>query len=82
MSISFVFSQLICFPDTDEAPEITELENGGLCDVHYGACSSVRVLGQGFKKSYKLKCEVVKEKVTAHLPVKHSIGHEGKLILT
>lgn len=64
--ISFVFSQLICFPDADETPEITELENGGLCDVRYGICSSVRVLGQGFKKSYKLKCEVVKEKVTAH----------------
>ncbi|TRY94153.1 hypothetical protein DNTS_026143 [Danionella cerebrum] len=38
-------------------------ENGGLCDVSDGVCSSVRVLGQGFKRSYKLKCEVMKEKI-------------------
>lgn len=54
----------MCFSLADETPEITELENGGLCDVRYGVCSSVRVLGHGFKNSYRLKCEVVKEKVT------------------
>lgn len=72
--------QLICFPDADETPEITELENGGLCDVRYGVCSSVRVLGQGFKKSYKLKCEIVKEKVTNHrsIELKHQIWHKYK----
>uniref|UniRef100_A0A673NCA8 Si:dkey-30e9.7 n=1 Tax=Sinocyclocheilus rhinocerous TaxID=307959 RepID=A0A673NCA8_9TELE len=58
------FGSYDCSQVSDETPEITELENGGLCDVRYGVCSSVRVLGQGFKKSYKLKCEVVKEKVT------------------
>uniref|UniRef100_A0A8C2BCP3 von Willebrand factor D and EGF domains n=1 Tax=Cyprinus carpio TaxID=7962 RepID=A0A8C2BCP3_CYPCA len=58
------FGSYDCSQVSDETPEITELENGGLCDVRYGVCSSVKVLGQGFKKSYKLKCEVVKEKVT------------------
>ncbi|XP_016131300.1 von Willebrand factor D and EGF domain-containing protein [Sinocyclocheilus grahami] len=57
------FGSYDCSQVSDETPEITELENGGLCDVRYGVCSSVRVLGQGFKKSYKLKCEVVKEKI-------------------
>ncbi|XP_067221404.1 von Willebrand factor D and EGF domain-containing protein isoform X1 [Chanodichthys erythropterus] len=57
------FGSYDCSQVSDETPEITELENGGLCDVRYGICSSVRVLGQGFKKSYKLKCEVVKEKI-------------------
>lgn len=66
--------QLICFPDADETPEITELENGGLCDVRYGVCSSVRVLGQGFNKSYKLKCEIVKEKVTNHTSIEFGIN--------
>ncbi|XP_051963199.1 von Willebrand factor D and EGF domain-containing protein [Xyrauchen texanus] len=57
------FGSYDCSQVSDETPEITELENGGLCDVRYGVCSSVRFLGQGFKKSYKLKCEVVKEKI-------------------
>ncbi|KAA0702211.1 von Willebrand factor D and EGF domain-containing protein [Triplophysa tibetana] len=57
------FGSYDCSRVSDETPEITELENGGLCDVRYGVCSSVRVLGLGFKKSYKLKCEVVKEQI-------------------
>ncbi|XP_057207892.1 von Willebrand factor D and EGF domain-containing protein isoform X1 [Triplophysa rosa] len=57
------FGSYDCSRVSDETPEITELENGGVCDVRYGVCSSVRVLGLGFKKSYKLKCEVVKEKI-------------------
>ncbi|XP_065136825.1 von Willebrand factor D and EGF domain-containing protein [Paramisgurnus dabryanus] len=57
------FGTYDCSRVSDETPEITELENGGLCDVRYGVCSSVRVLGHGFKNSYRLKCEVVKEKI-------------------
>ncbi|XP_056329329.1 von Willebrand factor D and EGF domain-containing protein isoform X1 [Danio aesculapii] len=57
------FGSFDCSQMSDETPEITELENGGLCDVQYGVCSSVKVFGQGFKKTYKLKCEVVKEKI-------------------
>ncbi|XP_061771484.1 von Willebrand factor D and EGF domain-containing protein isoform X1 [Nerophis ophidion] len=62
----------ICFPGfgsydcsvlSDQIPEITELESGGLCDVRQGDCSTVHVYGQGFKESHKLKCEFVKEKL-------------------
>lgn len=47
----------------DQIPEILELENEGFCDLKEGDCSSVQVYGQGFKDSYELKCEFVKEKV-------------------
>uniref|UniRef100_G3PH58 von Willebrand factor D and EGF domains n=1 Tax=Gasterosteus aculeatus aculeatus TaxID=481459 RepID=G3PH58_GASAC len=62
----------VCFPGfgsydcgvlSDQIPEITELEKEGLCDVRQGDCSPLRVHGQGFKDSYELKCEFVKEKV-------------------
>ncbi|XP_051813003.1 von Willebrand factor D and EGF domain-containing protein [Acanthochromis polyacanthus] len=61
----------VCFPGfgsydcsvlSDQIPEITELENEGLCDVHQRDCSTIHVNGQGFKDSYELKCEFVKEK--------------------
>ncbi|XP_068425269.1 von Willebrand factor D and EGF domain-containing protein isoform X1 [Clinocottus analis] len=61
----------VCFPGfgsydcsvlSDQIPEITELEKEGLCDVRKGDCSIVQVHGQGFKDSYELKCEFVKEK--------------------
>ncbi|XP_074539724.1 von Willebrand factor D and EGF domain-containing protein [Halichoeres trimaculatus] len=61
----------VCFPGfgsydcsvlADQIPEITELEKQGLCDVRQGDCSAVQVYGQGFKDSYELKCEFVKEK--------------------
>ncbi|XP_056142909.1 von Willebrand factor D and EGF domain-containing protein [Lampris incognitus] len=61
----------VCFPGfgsydcsllSDQIPEITELEKEGLCDVRQGDCSTVQVYGQGFKDSYELKCEFVKEK--------------------
>ncbi|KAL7394229.1 hypothetical protein ABVT39_022612 [Epinephelus coioides] len=61
----------VCFPGfgsydcsvlSDQIPEITELEKQGLCDVRQGDCSTVQVYGQGFKDSYELKCEFVKEK--------------------
>uniref|UniRef100_A0A4W5N7F8 von Willebrand factor D and EGF domains n=1 Tax=Hucho hucho TaxID=62062 RepID=A0A4W5N7F8_9TELE len=61
----------VCFPGfgsydcsviSDQTPEITELENEGLCDVRQSDCSTVQVFGQGFKDSYELKCEFLKEK--------------------
>nr|XP_020471247.1 von Willebrand factor D and EGF domain-containing protein isoform X2 [Monopterus albus] len=61
----------VCFPGfgsydcsdlSDQIPEITELEKGGLCDVRQKDCTTIQVYGQGFKDSYELKCEFVKEK--------------------
>ncbi|XP_028281558.1 von Willebrand factor D and EGF domain-containing protein [Parambassis ranga] len=61
----------VCFPGfgsydcsalSDQIPEITELEKEGLCDVRQRDCSTIQIYGQGFKDSYELKCEFVKEK--------------------
>ncbi|XP_060905839.1 von Willebrand factor D and EGF domain-containing protein [Labrus mixtus] len=61
----------VCFPGfgsydcsvlADQIPEITELEKEGLCDFRQGDCSTTQVYGQGFKDSYELKCEFVREK--------------------
>ncbi|XP_030013146.1 von Willebrand factor D and EGF domain-containing protein isoform X2 [Sphaeramia orbicularis] len=61
----------VCFPGfgsydcsilSDQIPEITELEKEGLCDIRQRDCSTIQIYGQGFKDSYKLKCEFVREK--------------------
>ncbi|XP_072547743.1 von Willebrand factor D and EGF domain-containing protein isoform X1 [Salminus brasiliensis] len=57
------FGSYDCSQVSDETPEITELEGGGLCDVRHTSCSTVRVLGQGFRNVFELKCEVMKEKI-------------------
>lgn len=53
---------VIFFPE-DIAPEITELENAGFCDIQKQNCVTVRVFGQGFKESPYSKCEVSKLEV-------------------
>nr|XP_023658487.1 von Willebrand factor D and EGF domain-containing protein [Paramormyrops kingsleyae] len=57
------FGSYDCSMLSDQIPEITELERAGLCDVRQRECSTVRVSGQAFQASTKLKCEVVKEKL-------------------
>ncbi|XP_030605963.1 von Willebrand factor D and EGF domain-containing protein [Archocentrus centrarchus] len=61
----------VCFPGfgsydcsvlSDQIPEITKLEEDGLCDVHQRNCTTIQIQGRGFKDSYELKCEFVKEK--------------------
>lgn len=47
----------------DTAPEITELENAGFCDIQKQNCVTVRVFGQDFKESPYSKCEVSKLEV-------------------
>lgn len=58
----------------DQIPEIRELGKKGLCDVRQGDCSTVQVFGQGFRNSYQLKCEFVKEKVLRPNSVEQKYG--------
>ncbi|KAM9387497.1 von Willebrand factor D and EGF domain-containing protein [Phaethornis superciliosus] len=54
------YSSYDCSILSDHTPEITELENAGLCDVRQYDCTSVRALGHGFRESLNLKCEIIK----------------------
>ncbi|XP_072108082.1 von Willebrand factor D and EGF domain-containing protein [Mobula birostris] len=54
------FSTYDCSVLVDQLPEITALENSGLCDVRRYDCTTVRVLGKGFTQSASLTCEIIK----------------------
>ncbi|KAJ3597717.1 hypothetical protein NHX12_001234 [Muraenolepis orangiensis] len=56
------FGSYDCSSVSDQIPEITQLEEAGLCDMRQDECSIVQVHGVGFTLSYELKCEFVKEK--------------------
>ncbi|KAM9650807.1 LOW QUALITY PROTEIN: von Willebrand factor D and EGF domain-containing protein [Trichechus inunguis] len=54
------FSSYDCSDVYEKAPEITELENAGFCDIQKYNCMMVRAFGLGFKESSSIKCEVAK----------------------
>lgn len=53
----------LVFVFKDQVPEITELENGGLCDVQTYDCTTVRAFGHGFRELPGLRCEINKLQV-------------------
>ncbi|NWI99640.1 VWDE protein, partial [Crypturellus undulatus] len=61
------YSSYDCSILSDQVPEITELENGGLCDIRQSDCASVRAFGHGFRESSNLKCEISQ--------LQHNDGH-------
>nr|XP_028607443.1 von Willebrand factor D and EGF domain-containing protein isoform X3 [Podarcis muralis] len=54
------FSSYDCSTSSDQVPEITELNNGGLCDVQQYDCTTVRVFGRGFMELPGPRCEINK----------------------
>ncbi|KAM4874047.1 von Willebrand factor D and EGF domain-containing protein [Thomomys bottae] len=52
------FGSYDCSNVYEKAPEITELENAGICDVQRYNCVIVTVFGEGFKETPSIKCEV------------------------
>ena len=63
--LGFVSSD--CSVESNKAPDVFGIENGGVCNTQTSDCTKVIVVGNGFMESHELKCSLVPMLVSTHI---------------